>query len=89
VLKPPPASKAENPLESVPAPFPVPWPTAFNTFPSELTNVPNVVYSAFVGICQPVGHIPCTFPVNAGLGEVVFVAPFWYCTASAHWYKPP
>ena len=52
-------------------------------------NVVNVQYSASLGKCQPVGQMPLTLPVKAGFGEVELLAPFWYCTASAHWYKPP
>jgi hypothetical protein len=41
-------------------------------------NVVNVQYSASLGKCQPVGQMPLTLPVKAGLGDVVLLAPFWY-----------
>ena len=51
--------------------------------------VSNELHSASLGKCQPVGQIPRTLPVNGVGSEAVLLAPFWYCTASAHWYKPP
>ncbi len=44
----------------------------------ESKNFVNVHHSPSLGTCQPVGHIPLTFPEKAGLGDAVLLAPFWY-----------
>ncbi len=88
VMRQPPGS-AENPLLFVAPVFgklhnPL---VDFKAPPATLEppkNVSKVPHSASLGKCQPVGQMPLTLPVKAGFGEVVLLAPFWYCTASAH-----